>query len=213
MRFASLLGFMLVLVAPGYLRAAGKEERVYNIFADKKPAGTLKLVIEERADGVETAAFAVAVKVKYLLKEYNYSLRGYEVWKKDKLLKVETQTDDDGKKMTLKVEAEKEGLIVTTDGKQGLLKADAWTTTYWKMPAGERVLMDADTGKILDAKWEKVGVETLTLMGRQVVCNHWRVTGAVKAELWFDGSDRMVRQETVESGIRMITELSQYKRD
>ncbi len=214
MRLLLLFALGAFFALPTVIHAEGKEEqRVYSVTADGKPAGLFKVVIEEKEDDLVTARFAAMVNVKKSFKDYKYLLKGLEVWQKDHLIRMETETEDDGKKMQLKVEKDKEGLILTNDEKKGLLKADAWTTSYWHMPAeGKRVLIDADTGKVLDSKWEKVGVEVLNLIGQRVNCTHWRVTGTAKAELWFDGSNRLVRQEIVESGVKLVTELTEFKK-
>jgi hypothetical protein len=37
--------------------------------------------------------------------------------------------------------------------------------------------------------------------------NHYKLTGKVNVDLWYDGSDRLVRQEWVESGHKTVLEL------
>ena len=75
-------------------------------------------------------------------------------------------------------------------------------------------LFDADTGKLINARMERVGIEKITILGKKGVdCNHYKLTGGVQVDLWYDGTDRMVRQESVEQGHRTILELSRLQRE
>jgi hypothetical protein len=53
-----------------------------------------------------------------------------------------------------------------------------------------------------------VATEKLKIGGKEATLNHYQLSGGVKMDLWFDGSERLVRQEWVEQGHKTIVELT-----
>ncbi len=209
---------LTVLLLAAALVQAGEEKRTFSVQVDKKHAGTNQIVIETRADGTQTMTCQAEVVVKATLYTYKYTFKGSETWQGDVLSKFSTSTNDDGKKHTVAAEVGKDGLDMTADGKNFLVKGPVWTTTYWKLPAqinrGPNVtLIDADTGKIINAKFEKIGVEKTKMLNQQVDCVHYRLSEGVQVDLWYDGDDRLIRQESIEEGHKTVLEISRLQRD
>ena len=48
--------------------------------------------------------------------------------------------------------------------------------------------------------------------GPEIPLNHYRITGKVNVDLWYDGSERLVRQEWIEQGHKTIVELRGVRR-
>jgi hypothetical protein len=42
--------------------------------------------------------------------------------------------------------------------------------------------------------------------------NHYRLTGKMNIDLWYDGSERLVRQEWLEQGHKTVVELIRVRR-
>jgi hypothetical protein len=213
-RLAILTGLIVVTA----VEAGGEERRIFSVTVDRRQGGTNQIVIQSRDDGSTVVTSQADVTVKVAFVTYRYSFRGTEVYKEGKLVKLSSTTNDDGKKHAVSGEASKEGLALTVDGKNQQIKGEPWLTTYWQLPPeGKRgpnvTLLDADTGKIIAAKMEKIGVEKIAVLGKGTECVHYRLTGGVQVDLWYDGADRMVRQEMVEDGHRTIMELSRFQRD
>lgn len=212
------IGVVGLLAVAATARAGGEERRVFSVTVDRKPAGSNQIVIQSRDDGTTVITSQADVAVRIAIVNYRYSFRGTEVWKDGKLVKLSTTTNDDGKKHAVSAEANKDGLALTADGKESQIKGEPWLTTYWQLPPEARrgpnaTLLDADTGKLIAAKMEKVGVEKIVLLGKTAECVHYRLSGGVQVDLWYDGADRIVRQEMVEDGHRTIVELSRFQRD
>jgi hypothetical protein len=211
-QLTSAVIFLAVSVAHG----AGVERRTFTVSVDEKPSGSHQLTIETKDDGSENVTAQADVAVKALIFSYQYAYHGDESWKDGRLLRLSTSTNDNGKKHTVAAKATKDGLAMKADGRDSMVKGAVWPTSYWKLPK-ERgpslVLLDADTGKLIDAKLEKVGVDKLSLLGQKIDANHYRLSGGVRADLWFDGDDRLVRQESIEEGRRVVLEMSGLTRN
>jgi hypothetical protein len=214
----SRLSLVCLLAVSTFAHAGEKESRSFSIRVDNKQAGTHYLVIQTSDDGAATVTSQADVSVRIALISYKYSFRGNESWNGSRLLQMTSTTNDDGKKYSVAVEANKEGLAVTANGKSFQVKGQPWLTTYWKLPPENQrgpnvTLLDADTGKLINAKMEKFGIEKITVLGKAVDCVHYKLTGGVQVDLWYDGTDRMVRQESIEEGHRTLLELSRLQRE
>lgn len=209
----------LMLLTFASLAGAGEEEhRTYTVTVGKKICGTNHLVIQKRDDGAVSVVAQADVLVKISIITYRVNYRGAEVWKDDRLQHLTSSTNDNGKKHTVSAEVNKDAIAVKADGKESQVQNDAWVTSYWKLPPEKLrgpnlVLLDAGTGKVVTAKLEKVGVEKITLMGKMTEVVHYRLSGGVQVDLWYDGDDRLVRQESIEEGHRTILELSRLQRE
>jgi hypothetical protein len=211
------LSLILVLASVSYLRAGEEERRTFEVRVDNKAAGSHQILIQSGDDGSVSVSLQADVTVRIII-TYKYAFRGTEIWKENKLVQLSSTTNDNGKKRKVSVEPTAEGWAVKADDKAFQVTGEPWPTTYWKLPPENRrgpnvTLFDADTGKLIKAKMEKVGVDKITLLGKAVDCMHYKLTGGVQVDLWYDGSDRMVRQESIEQGHRTVQELTRLQRD
>ena len=144
------LGALWVLVG-ATARAGDAETRAFTIFVDGKPAGECRLTYAVGEDGSETRSGSADVRVKHLLKTYRYHFDGSEVWKGGRLQRLRSTTDDDGKTYSVDAVTGPTGLRVTANGRISSMRAEAWPTTYWRLPAAElreQPLTLLDTDKI-----------------------------------------------------------------
>jgi hypothetical protein len=157
------------------------------------------------------------VRLSYLVYTYRYSYQGTEKWKDGRLLSLTSTTNDDGKRFSVAAQAEGDTLRVEINGQEHRTRPDVWTTTCWRSPdprfRGQALsLIDADTGKDLPGRLHYLGTSERMVAGQTRPCSHYRVTGGMQAELWFDDQERLVRKESMEDGHRTVIELSRVKR-
>jgi hypothetical protein len=90
-------------------------------------------------------------------------------------------------------------------------------SSYWRLPS-EKLrnqaisLLDADTGRVMNARLDYVGPGQVMVGGQPTNCSHFRVTGGAQVELWYDAQERLVRQEWVEDGHKAMLELTRIQR-
>ena len=57
-----------------------------------------------------------------------------------------------------------------------------------------------------------VGQEQLNIAGRAQNVMHYKLVGKANVDLWYDGSDRLVRQEWTEDGHKTLLELGRLRK-
>jgi hypothetical protein len=186
---------------------------------DGKHGGEYHMTITRQDDGTTVLTAHANVRLSYVggLYKYTYSFRGNEVWKDGRLVRMDSASNDDGKQFSVNAVADGNALRVRVNGQEHASRPDVWTTTYWRLPDAQYrnrgvPLLDADTGRDINGALQYVGTSQLTVAGQVKTCTRYRVTGGVQVELWYDDQERMVRQESVEDGHRMLLELTGVRR-
>jgi len=206
------------LLLPASLRAADTEQRSFAVILDGSQAGEFTMTAQPAEEGgtLFTAQAVIQAKPPHVLYRANY--RSSETWKDGKLQHLDAQSEVDGKKRQVVATPNKTRMRVTVNGQRSDVSADVWTTTFLRLPEeakrnGAVPLLLFDSGKELAGKLEYLAVERLTIFGQPVECAHYRlVAEGLQADLWYDGSDRLVRKESVENGHKFRLELTRVQR-
>ena len=218
-RAARWLCCLGVLLAPAWAaaRAADIETRDFNVLVGSKTVGEVHMTIHRQDNGQVQMRCDTDVKVNAIVRTYKYSYRGEEIWKDRRLLRFASSTDDNGKRYVVTANAEGNALRLRVNTFERLIRADVWLTSYWCLPDpklrnGVVPLIDADDGHDLDSRLQFVAAEQRAVAGQVVNVHHWRLSGKANVDLWYDGTERLVRQEWVEQGHRTILELVRVRR-
>ncbi|HEX7377321.1 MAG TPA: DUF6134 family protein [Pirellulales bacterium] len=213
---AALAPFSLPPPAAQGQNVVNEEAREFDIFVKDKPAGTCVIRISDLDDGTTRMTSEVNVKLNVVVFTYQYQFSGQELWRGDRLLSTSNQATDGGKKFDAKASADQGGFHIEANGRRHDAAVIDMTTNYWRPPQprpdGSLTLMDADRGAIRAAKVERLPNEAIAFGRQQVTCSHYRLSGDVHSELWFDGQNRIVRQKGLEEGHRTEVRLTRITR-
>jgi hypothetical protein len=208
----------LLALAGGSVRAAAvTETRDFSVLVDGKSTGDAHMTITKYEDGTVTMQGDTDVKVSWLLVNYHYRVRAYEVWKDNKLVRFNSACDDNGKRYVVAAIADGDKIKLSVNKQDRMIRGDVWLTSYWSQPDSKLInqtipLLDADTGRELEAKLQFIATESRGIAGQTVNVNHFRLNGKVNVDMWYDGSGRLVRQEWIEEGHRTVLELTRLRR-
>ena len=203
----------LALVAAPRACAAETEVRTFNVSVDGKPSGQYTMTITKGDGGAVSLTCDAHVKVKVLgVTAYHYDFFDIEEWKDGRLQSLRSRCDDDGKKFEVVATAGEKGLSVKVNGSEKLVRGDAYLTTACCLPDAKRrdgalPLMEADNGEEIDGKIQLVSSGPMNVAGQVVNVTRYRLTSLVAHDVWYDGADRMVRQEWTEDGHKTVLEL------
>jgi hypothetical protein len=212
---AAVLAVLAVTAGPAL--AADIETRDFAVMVSGKPSGEVHMTIHKQDNGTIWMRCDTDIKVSLVIGSYKFIYRGLEVWKDRRLVRLDSNTDDNGKRFIVSAAADKTGLRIKVNNVERMVRPEVWLTSYWCLPdpklRGDTIpLLDADTGKDLSGKLHFVATEKRRIAGQEVPLNHYRLIGKVNVDLWYDGSERLVRQEWVEQGHKTLIELTRVRR-
>jgi hypothetical protein len=218
-RWPWLMAATLVVLASNgpRARAADIETRDFAVLVGGKLSGEVHMTIHKQDNGSIQMRCDTDIKVSLVLGSYKYIYRGLEVWKDHRLVRFDSNTDDNGKRFIVSANADASGLHVKVNNIERQAKPEVWLTSYWCLPdpklrGGTLALIDADTGKDLSGKLSFVATEKVRVAGQEATLNHYKLSGQVQVDLWYDGTERLVRQEWMEQGHKTIVELVRVRR-
>jgi hypothetical protein len=211
------------------------QTREFRVSVDGKERGKCTMRIDRRDDGADRMRVESQLRFSYIVYEYSYASNGLEVWKEGRLIELDKTSDYNGTRYDVKARQEEKGLLVSVNRKgTHHAEPDSWATSYWHLPkrlaradsvprdgvvptggltplskskAQIVPLLDSDQGRALRGELRFVGDEPVVVAGEQKTAHHYRVTGDVKADLWYDADLRLVRQESVDQGHETTLEL------
>jgi len=209
--------FSLAITVVGF--AAETETRNFKVKIDNKPSGEMTMVIHKADDGTITTSIDSDIHVTaYLLFSYKYSYHGKETWKDGILQKFESFTNDNGTRMSVAASREGPGMRVRYQNQEKIARGDCWPTTFWCLPLANKrngviPLLDAENGKDVDGNLQFQGQAQTVIAGQNITVNRYKVLSKSNTDVWFDGSDRTVKQSWMEDGHKVEMELSQLRRN
>ncbi|MEP3299760.1 MAG: DUF6134 family protein [Pseudoruegeria sp.] len=120
----------------------------------------------------------VAVKVPLLgTKLYRFEQASIEHWQSGQLSSVKSKTNDNGDPHKM------------SSGATNLIPASLWNA---KIVTQSRLLNTID-GSIMDVQFSNLGSETVLAQGQNIQATHYRMSGDLKRDLWFDDKGVLVR--------------------
>jgi len=173
--------------------AASKSHHVYNVVREGSQIGTNTVDVERRGDTTQVKIKAkISVKIMYI-EAYRYDHEATETWKGGQLVAYRSVTDDNGTKHAITATPAASKLDLTIDGKQSsgpltLRPASLWDKSF----DGQSELFDPANGKRMAVKVKKIGSEQITVSGATHKVEHYRISGDLERDLWFDG-DTLIR--------------------
>ncbi|HEY7327732.1 MAG TPA: DUF6134 family protein [Gemmataceae bacterium] len=205
-----------VLLSAGGIRAADSETREFVVKVDGKPSGYANMTIQRQEDGTTIVSCDTNVRVRVLIKTYIYTCRTRETWKDGRLQQLVSQCNDDGKQFQVSAAAQGDGIHVRVNGREHITKSEAWVSSYWTLPDAklrDQVIpvVDADNGRDFQGRLQFVGEAQMTIGGEAQNVQHYRFNGPNRIELYYDASQRLVRQDWVEDGHPTALELSRVR--
>jgi hypothetical protein len=179
--------------------AAGKMHQTYDIIRQGSKIGTNTVDIERRGDTTEVKiSTKVLVKIMFV-EAYRYEHDATETWKAGQLAAFTSQTNDNGTPHKVTVTAGSTKLDILSDGKHSdapltLRPASLWDKSF----DAQAELFDPKDGKRLAVKTKDLGEEKLTVAGVAHDTHHYKISGDLDRDVWFDG-DTLVRMKLVGS--------------
>jgi hypothetical protein len=173
--------------------------------------GHLNFTVTRDGDAIGTHVFKfrkqgrqtdveIQTKIDYRLLSipvYRFRHESKETWVGDRLTSLISVTDDNGDSVQLKVAplAKGSGLLVQKqDGhlkvERGIVPASLWNASL----IGKNHLLGTVGGDLLTTKATFVGDETISVLGKKIAVRHYRLSGGLNRDLWYDRATNVLVQ-------------------
>lgn len=191
------LGAVLCGVVAAPARAAVDPFSLYGnglemeIRRDGTPVGSHRVSFARRADGIAvTARSEIAVRLLGIV-VYRFTYESRSLWNDGRLLRLESETDDNGRRTRVKAEANGEMLSVEGPAGTRAIPADTLPTDHWNPVVLERrAVLNTIAGTLDRVAIRAVGPERLTTPAGPATAQRFAYAGDLTVEAWYDEAGR-----------------------
>jgi hypothetical protein len=178
---------------PGETSAPVPERRLFDILRDGNKIGT-ELVEIDKDGNTTNIKFTTHISVVVMYIEvYRFDHSATETWTDGKFVSYKASTDDNGTKHDILANASEDKVDLDIDGKHSEGAPDLIPASWWSRDFVNRTdMLDSETGRLISIKVTDLGDEPLVQNGTTIQAHHYKVSGDVNRDLWFDG-DALVR--------------------
>jgi len=157
------------------------------------------------ADGAFIVETEIEMRVKLgPIPLFKYDHDSQEVWRDGQVVSIDSKTNHDGDKTYVSARRQNGLLMIDGSEYQGPAPSDAAPSSYWdKSLVTAGALINTQTGEIIEIEVEPLGV---TRAPHNREAEHYRVTGTVNLDIWYDGQQWVGSQFTID-GEELVYEL------
>lgn len=185
-------------------------EWAFRVYLDDSAIGTHRFLVTDYGNGREIQTEA-EFNVKFLFfNAYQYRHRNTELWRGNCLETIESETDANGDRYTVRGSAEELSFVVSSvlddDADLTMLPECVATFAYWDRDSlSAPRLLNTQTGEYAEVDAEFVGDDTLMVRGERVASVRYRLTGDdIEIDLWYSLDDEWLALESVTDGGRRL---------
>ncbi|HEX5539684.1 MAG TPA: DUF6134 family protein [Methylophilaceae bacterium] len=177
--------FLLLML--GFAGPASAKEWAFKVYLDGREIGQHTFTLQQHGDVRElTSQAKFNVKVLFI-DAYQYTHTASEKWQRDCLTSLAARTVENKEVTVVKGQREDSGFVVTSPKGMQTLPACVMTFAYWNpnMLTQDK-LLNPQTGEWLDVKISALGNDTITVRGKPVTAEHYKLEAPkLKIELWY----------------------------
>lgn len=166
---------------------ADKKTFIFDVLKDGARVGAHKLSIT-RQDTKMLVDVRVRVKVKVgFLTAFEYDHTDHEVWEGQRLVSLNAQTFNNGKKDFVTARPGEMGLIISSSSGEFLAPEDVMSSSYWQFDTvRQNSLLNTQTGQLTDIRVDDRGRENLSFHGYDIPARHFRLEGQkMHCDVWY----------------------------
>jgi hypothetical protein len=190
--------FLLLLAGPA--AAAGAQDLPYGqtlrfaAYRNGEPIGQHTLAFQQSGSNL-TVSTSIDFAVKLMgFTAYRYTHRAQEVWTGETFQSVAATTDDDGKKYAVRAQRTAAGLDVQRNAGHEVLPADLLPTSHWNVrQIAQSSLLNTQNGEQARVQVTPLGREKVKTASGWIDANHYRYSGDLSKDQWFDDRGRWVK--------------------
>ena len=125
---------------------------------------------------------------------FSFDYKAKESWQNDTLMEVEATTTENSNTTRVSATRDAAGFVLKSDGRSETVTGLEFATNHWH-PGALRTtsLFNTLTGKQNEVRVEKLERELLELPAGTMHATHFRYSGGLRAEVWYDDKGKWVQ--------------------
>ncbi len=193
-KYIIILLNLIIIFLPDKLIA---DQWNFKAYLDGKEIGQHEFRLEQTAEGKKLFSNA-EFKVKFLfITAYRYKHSASEIWKSNCLQKIQSDTEDKGKNISINGYQQGnlfilESSVDTEKNEKANLPACVMTFAYWNPEMLlQKKLLNPQTGDWLDVAINSMGKENIKVRGEVVESEKFKLTAKnMQIELWYSINEK-----------------------
>jgi hypothetical protein len=192
----SMVAVLLLAVTAGPARADTTGGYTFTVYKDGDPVGKHRFVYDRDGDRIEIRE-ATEIEVKLaMIPIYTFEHQAREVWQDGRVVRVDATTNDNGEKLDISVRPDGQGYVRTVNGRVDRFDASKRMLAVWnKDTLRHHDFFSVVEDQTLKVSFHLIGREKLTLDGKVLDVDHYRMVGDEERDLWFDSAGQVVKVE------------------
>jgi Family of unknown function (DUF6134) len=169
-------------------------EYTFTIQKDGAPIGEYRVVFDRHGNRVVIQE-ATEIEVRLaMIPVYSFEHEGRQVWENDRVLRIDSTTNDNGKKLDIAVRPNGHGYIRTVNGRVDKFDDSTEVLAFWnKDTLNHNKFFSAVEDKTLQVSFEFAGREKIAIAGTKLDVDHYRMVGDEERELWYDTAGHIAK--------------------
>jgi hypothetical protein len=182
----------LASAAPAFADSAG--EYTFTVLSDGNPIGRHRIAFEYEGDRVEIREMTEIEISLAAIPLFTFEHQSRQLWRDGRAVRIDATTNDNGEQLEITVRDTGEGYVRTVNGRVDHFDRAVTVLALWNKDTFKRgEFFSAVEDKVVSAFFTYVGEERITLAGRPVQAQHYRMLGDEKHELWFDPKGHLAK--------------------
>lgn len=186
----------------------------FTVSRNGDPIGEHRVAFRHEGTRIEIDA-ATELKVTLaMIPVFRFSHQRREVWQDGRPLLIAAKTDSDGHKLDITLRPNGHGYIRTVNDRVDRLDPSTKILAFWT-----RDMVTADPGRFvsvvedetLEVAFSYLGKQTLTIAGRQLEMDHYRMLGDEERDIWYDPDGQVARVTFLRDGAEIEYLRNEYQ--
>lgn len=186
--------FAAALLFAAAAKAEEPRDVAFDVYRKGELIGAHEIAFRRNGDDLE-ATIDIRLQVDVLfLPVYRYRHQNRETWRDGRLVRIETETDDNGDSFYVKGEAGPDGFRVESTAGAHVAPADVIPTSWWRPDTVRRsALLNSQRGEMMRVEITPLGEEQVETAAGAVSAQRYRVDGDAQLELWYEADGRLAK--------------------
>jgi hypothetical protein len=198
---------MMIAMAASGLHAEPQAQRLsFAIMRNGVQIGQHDMDIGRDA-AVTTVDFRTQIAVKVMfINAYSFGYVGREIWNGDAFVSFQSRTNDNGKPHAVTAAASADVTSITADGRTTEAPGNVIPASFWNLAFLTRTaFFHTETGLPLKIEISDLGEQRIATRMGPKLARHFRLTGGLERDLWFDQNGAPLRYQLKGSDNSVIT--------